>query len=103
MGFTRKVLSVSSAGLVDFRSDKERIARKTAKGARAAKRANKLTEQQTAAIERQTAALERATQVAPVASPAPTPTGPPPGFYQLDGVHRWWDGTRWTEHVQGAQ
>jgi hypothetical protein len=31
-------------------------------------------------------------------------TTPPPGFY-LDpsGVNRWWDGQRWTEHVQQRQ
>ena len=46
MGIIRKGLSVSSAGLIDFRSDKERIARKTAKGARAAKKANRLMKKQ---------------------------------------------------------
>ncbi len=42
MGVTRKLLSTVSGGLVDFRSDKERIARKTAKGARAQKKANRI-------------------------------------------------------------
>jgi hypothetical protein len=46
MGFFRKVTSVSTGGLVDFRSDKERTARKTAKGARAAKKLNKLIAEQ---------------------------------------------------------
>lgn len=47
MGFTRKLMSVSTAGLVDFRSDKERTARKTAKGARYAKVAAKEAQAQT--------------------------------------------------------
>ena len=46
MGIIRKSLSMGTLGAVDFRSDKERIARKTAKGARAAKKANKLMKEQ---------------------------------------------------------
>jgi Superinfection immunity protein/Protein of unknown function (DUF2510) len=29
-----------------------------------------------------------------------TPEPVPPGWYQADGGLRWWDGHRWTEHVQ---
>lgn len=46
MGLIRKTLSAGTFGAVDFRSDKERIARKTAKNARAAKKANKLLRKQ---------------------------------------------------------
>lgn len=46
MGFIRKTMSMGTLGAVDFRSDKERIARKTAKGARAQKKANKLIKEQ---------------------------------------------------------
>lgn len=27
---------------------------------------------------------------------------PPPGWYQQDGVTRWWNGAEWTEHVAAA-
>ena len=47
VGLFRKVASVSSLGAVDFRSDKERTARKTAKGARYAKVAAKEAQEQT--------------------------------------------------------
>lgn len=45
MGLFRKITSVSTLGAVDMRSDKERIARKTAKAARAAKKGNKIAAQ----------------------------------------------------------
>lgn len=45
MGLFRKMTSVSTLGAVDMRSDKERIARKTAKAARAAKKGNKIAAQ----------------------------------------------------------
>lgn len=47
MGLFRKMASVSTVGLVDFRSDKERTARKTAKGARYSKVAAKEAQAQT--------------------------------------------------------
>jgi hypothetical protein len=48
-----------------------------------------------------------AAQSAPVGQPAwqpPPPAGPPPGWYPDPAYastgKRWWDGTRWTEHLQ---
>jgi len=38
-----------------------------------------------------------------VAAPAPVSAGPPPGWYSDPSgspTDRWWDGTKWTEHVQ---
>jgi hypothetical protein len=53
MGLFRKMTSVSTLGAVDFRSDKERTARKSAKGARAAKRTAAEARQQTALLREQ--------------------------------------------------
>lgn len=41
MGLMRKIASVSTAGAVDFRSDKERIARNTGRTAKATRKAAK--------------------------------------------------------------
>jgi hypothetical protein len=46
MGVTRKTLSVFSLGLIDFRSDKERIARSTRRSAKELKKQTKLMKQQ---------------------------------------------------------
>ncbi len=54
MGFTRKLASVATMGAVDFRSDKECIARKTAKGARYQKQATKEAKAQTKILQEQT-------------------------------------------------
>lgn len=68
MGLTRKIMSVSTGGAVDFRSDKERIARKTAKGARYEKKSYKLLQEQVKA-DKAAARLESARE-APPAPPA---------------------------------
>lgn len=114
MGITRKIMSVSTAGAVDFRSDKERIARKTAKGARAAKKQNRLLGQQIDAIKEQTAALTaaaaaaKAAEAAGVAPDAAVPPPPPPqsvpaGWYPdphgEQTLLRWFDGSSWTDHT----
>lgn len=46
MGATRKTLSTLTLGLIDFRSDKERIARQTRKTAKATREQNRLLKQQ---------------------------------------------------------
>jgi hypothetical protein len=42
MGMTRKALSFTTFGLIDYRSDKERIARSTRKAAKQARKQTKL-------------------------------------------------------------
>jgi hypothetical protein len=58
MGLTRKLMSVSTLGAVDYRSDKERIARSTAKTAKQAKRTAKEAKKQTEILARQAEASE---------------------------------------------
>lgn len=81
MGLLRKITSVSTVGLVDFRSDKERIARNTKATAKA--------------VRQQTKALTRPprTPAPPVAAPSWLPD--PTGRHEL----RWWDGSVWTSNV----
>lgn len=99
MGIIRKTMSVSTAGLIDFRSDKERTAA-YGKGVRKeAKKQTKLMQQQLAAQQ----ATAQAPAPAPVSAPSLTPQLPPAGWYQdanNPAVNRWFDGTQWTEHVQ---
>lgn len=103
MGIIRKTMSVSTAGLIDFRSDKERTAA-YGKGVRKeAKKQTKLMQQQLAA--QQASAQPPAPAHAPMPVPVqpPTPQLPPAGWYQdanNPAVNRWFDGTQWTEHVQ---
>ena len=109
MGLTRKIMSVSTMGAVDFRSDKERIARKTAKGARAAKKGNKLIAQQNELLAQQNQlhaqqiAAQQHTPAAPApAAPVPPPPTVPAGWYPDPNgatIQRYWDGTTWTDHT----
>lgn len=62
MGITRKAASLMTMGAVDFRSDKERIARKTAKGARYQKQATKEAQAQTKILQEQTRLMVQAQQ-----------------------------------------
>ena len=87
MGVTRKLLSASSAGLVDFRSDKERVARSARKTLHATRRGNRML------------ARQAAQPVVPLAS---APVSPPAGWYpdyHQPEMLRWWDGGRWTGHT----
>lgn len=98
MGLIRKMSSVSTMGLVDYRSDKERIARSTRQTKQATKKGNKLIAQQTAMLQQQLSAQ-------PIQVQQLAPAGPPAGWYADPNgqpVHRWWDGQRWTEHVSSG-
>lgn len=102
MGIIRKTMSLSTAGLIDFRSDKERAAA-YGRGTRTeARKQTKLMQQQLAA--QQAAAQAASTPVAlPMPVQAPAPQLPPAGWYQDANnptVNRWFDGTQWTDHVQ---
>lgn len=84
MGFLRKALWVGGLPVVRMNSKKERTAKATTKMAREMRRQTELMERQ------------------PVPT-TPPPQGPPAGWYadpQGQAAQRWWDGVRWTEHVQ---
>lgn len=89
MGIIRKVTSVSSAGLVDFRSDKERTARYTRQTRNAVRAQSRM--------QADLAALQASTQ-----TPPPAVAGPAGWFpYRGDpaGTLRWFDGYVWTTHM----
>lgn len=94
MGVLRKTLSISTGGLVDFRSEEERIARNTRFEARAARRA-------AAELRRQAELAARG-----IASAAPGGELPPPGWHEdpLGGHrYRYWNGFTWTERVSDSR
>jgi hypothetical protein len=108
VGITRKFLSMGTGGLVDFRSDKERTARNTARGARAARQAAFEARRQTALLAEQTRLLvqEQAVHAATPVRPAAPPPVAPAGWFPdpLDlAQSRYWDGGRWTEHVANGR
>lgn len=105
MGLIRKVASLATVGAVDFKSDKERIASSTRKGARAAKQQVRATKQQTEMLKQQAQAqaallAQQQTPVMPPPMPAPVaPVAMPAGWYpdpQTPGMNRYWDGLAWT-------
>lgn len=106
MGLTRKVMSVGTLGAVDFRSDKERIARYTRTTADELKTQTKLARKDARKRAKATARQTRimTAQAGYAARAATTPTAPagwladPLARWEL----RWWDGARWTEHVSTA-
>jgi hypothetical protein len=98
-------MSVSTLGLVDFRSDKERTARYTRQTRNAVRAQSSMQAQLTAD---DLAAAQRREAIAYQAAnyPQVLPTAPPPGWYadpQGHPAERWWDGTRWTEHFKPVQ
>jgi hypothetical protein len=108
MGFTRKILSLGTAGLVDFRPDKERIAAYTKGTRRAARKQAALLEDQNRLLAAQHAAAQRAATSRPAPhqpsayNAATRVAGPLPAGWYTDpaaGCLRWWDGARWTEHT----
>ena len=100
MGMTRKLLSLGTLGLIDYRSDKELIARNT-------RRTHSAVLQQTRAI-RQEARRDRRAQYASggrgVWVAVRAPKLPPAGWYpdpdRVSGL-RWWDGRKWTDWRHG--
>lgn len=65
MSLFRKFASVSTVGMIDFRSDKDRITRKTAKGARASRRAAREAVVQTRLLQEQNQLLQRSAEQVP--------------------------------------
>ena len=90
MGIIRKVTSMSTAGLVDFRSDKERIARSSRQTASESKKQTKLMQEQFAMQQKMAAQAQRAQQHAqPVplaAASAVGPVTPAQRIAQLDSM-----------------
>lgn len=107
MGVTRKFLSACTGGLIDFRSDKERVARSARKTLRETRRLRK-------AQERAPRAVTAGAQGWPQAGSYPVGAVPgdravqqmmtgrrawPPGWYHdfaRPGTLWWWDGQNWT-------
>lgn len=96
MGLIRKTASVSTLGLIDFRSDKERTAAYT-RGVR------KHSRRAASAAKQQAKAAERTANLTALTVRQQTPQGPPAGWYPDPSgqpVNQWWDGTAWSGHVQ---
>ncbi len=108
MGLTRKLFSLGTAGLVDFRSDKERTAAYTQRGARAAEAGNRLLRVQNEILAAQAATIAaQAKRIAEVPPQTQTfdnrESAAPgsrlaPGWYGGDtpGPLRYWNGVAWT-------
>lgn len=105
MGITRKLLSISTMGMIDFQSDKERVARSARLTKQATRKGNRLLRKQTRRQSKQHRELLAQQRMAQV---TPQPVYVPPtraGWYadpQVPGFVRWWDGVRWTDATQPA-
>jgi hypothetical protein len=77
MGLIRKMMSVSTLGAVDFRSDKERTAAYTRRSATEARKQSAEVHRQTLLLE-QMAAAKASQPVAYVEALVPPPPPPPP-------------------------
>lgn len=102
MGLFRKLTSLSTLGMVDFRSDKERIARYTKKSAKANRTSADEAQAQTALLRQQQELLERATRPAPATS-ALIAVQVPPAAYQPGTVinGQMWTGSAWLPTANG--
>lgn len=112
MGFFRKLTSISTGGLVDFRSDKERTAAYTRRSRNEAIRQTALLRRQTqdpspvpvspmtTELER-LAALHRSGALTDMEFAAAKAkllgTTRPAGWYDDGGSQRWWDGEQWAD------
>lgn len=106
MGLIRKVTSMGTAGLVDFRSDKERTAKYTKASKKEGRRQTAIMQQQLRL--QQQAANQPVPVQPPVLLPPPAPPVTPAGWHPdptLRHELRYFDGARWTDHVsdQGRQ
>lgn len=96
VGLTRKMMSIGTVGLVDFRSDKERTAAY-------AKATRNQVRQQTAIMQQQLAAQQYAAQAAyqeQMRQAQQTPSAKAGWFPDQEhpGMLRWFDGVQWTNH-----
>jgi hypothetical protein len=115
VGFIRKMTSMSTLGLVDFRSDKERIARYTrqtrnATRAAVAQNAMGLELQREQLAQHHVHHVEAQVQqiapqhVEPVHGTPPPQLVAAPGWYPTAaGVLQWFDGYEWTPAVRQVQ
>lgn len=97
MGMLRKSVSLLTVGLVDYRSDKERVARSARLTKEAVRKGNRqqnrLGKREIRLLQEQNALL-----AVPIVPRHVAPAGwyPDPGG---SGRHRWWSGEAWTGHV----
>lgn len=112
MGLFRKMTSISTLGLVDYRSDKERIAKYT-RQTRNATRAAVAQNMMGLELQREQMAQHHVhhveAQVQRIAPQRIQPVPPPalvaaPGWYpDAPGTLRWFDGYQWTSTVRRVE